>query len=155
MRIDLVTDTFLPDVNGVAMTLGRLVTGMRQRGHLVHVTCSGETNEERGQSRARSVALPGYREVRIGLPEPFKLRRRWSRKRPDGVYVATESPLGHSAIKAANSLGIPVVAGFHTNFHEYVEQYRLARLQPVAMAYLKHVHRRADVTLAPSQEDWV
>ena len=111
MRIDLVTDTFLPDVNGVAMTLGRLAEGMRARGHLLHVIRSGNSGGARCQSEARSLAVPGYREVRVGLPGPFKLRRRWIRKRPDGVYVATESPLGRSAIKAARSLGIPVVAG--------------------------------------------
>jgi UDP-2,3-diacylglucosamine pyrophosphatase LpxH/glycosyltransferase involved in cell wall biosynthesis len=152
MRIDFVTDTFPPDINGVAMTLGRLAEGVRKRRHLVHVIRSGDPCGQRGQSGARSLVLPGYKEVRVGLPGPVKLRRRWSRKRPDAVYVATESPLGSSAIKAASSLGIPVAAGFHTNFHEYVEQYQLAGLQTAAMAYLKRVHRRADVTLAPSKE---
>ena len=81
--------------------------------------------------------LPGYKEVRVGLPEPFELRARWIKKRPDAIYVATESPLGKSALKAANALGIPVATGFHTNFHQYMEQYGMGGLQPVAMAYLK------------------
>ncbi len=151
MKIDIVTDTFAPDVNGVAMTLGHLSEGLRQRGHRVHVIHTG--GECRGgETLAASIPLPGYREVRVGLPGPFKLRKRWHKKRPDAIYVATESPLGKSAVKAAKALGIPVAAGFHTNFHEYMGQYHLGALQPAAMAYLKRFHKRADCTLAPSPE---
>jgi len=149
MRIDIVTDTFAPDINGVSMTLGRLCDGLRLRGHRVHVIRSGESGSAR-ETAAASVALPGYKEVRVGLPGPFKLRKRWLKKRPDAIYVATESPLGKSAVKAAKVLGIPVATGFHTNFHEYMEQYRLAGLQPFAMAYLRRFHARADRTLVPS-----
>ncbi|MEO5713669.1 MAG: glycosyltransferase [Luteolibacter sp.] len=151
MKIDIVTDTFAPDVNGVAMTLGRLCDGMKRRGHRVHVIHTGEFAKQ-GETVSASVALPGYKEVRVGLPEPFKLRARWLKKRPDAIYVATESPLGKSALKAANALGIPVATGFHTNFHQYMEQYRLGGLQPVAMAYLKKFHQRADCTLTPSRD---
>jgi UDP-2,3-diacylglucosamine pyrophosphatase LpxH/glycosyltransferase involved in cell wall biosynthesis len=151
MRIDIVTDTFAPDVNGVAMTLGRLCDGLRRRGHLVHVIRTGEGGG-RGETIAASVPLPGYKEVRVGLPGPFKLRKRWMKRRPDAVYVATESPLGSSAIKTANALEIPVAAGFHTNFHQYMEQYRLGGLQPAAMAYLKKVHSRANLTMAPTRD---
>jgi glycosyltransferase involved in cell wall biosynthesis len=148
MKIDIVTDTFAPDINGVAMTLGRLTDGLRQRGHRVHVIRTGEG--KRGETIAASFPLPGYREVRVGLPKPFKLRKRWFKRRPDAIYVATESPLGKSAVKAAKALGIPVATGFHTNFHEYMERYSLGSLEPFAMAYLKRFHGRADCTLAPS-----
>lgn len=151
MKIDIVTDTFAPDVNGVAMTLGRLCDGLKRRGHRVHVIHTGEFAKP-GETCSASVPLPGYKEVRIGLPEPFKLRSRWMKKRPDAIYVATESPLGKSALKAANSLKIPVASGFHTNFHQYMEQYRMGGLQSVAMAYLRNFHQRADCTLTPSSE---
>jgi UDP-2,3-diacylglucosamine pyrophosphatase LpxH/glycosyltransferase involved in cell wall biosynthesis len=151
MKIDIVTDTFAPDINGVAMTLGRLCDGLRERGHKVHVIRTGEAGGPR-ETVTASFALPGYKEVRIGLPGPFRLRKRWLKRRPDVVYVATESPLGSSAIKAANTLDIPVATGFHTNFHEYMEQYLLGSLQPAAMAYLKRHHSRADVTLAPTRD---
>lgn len=149
MKIDIVTDTFPPDVNGVAMTLGRLTHGLRGRGHDVHVIHTG-LEAGPGETCAASVPLPGYREVRVGLPKPFELRTRWARRRPDAIYVATESPLGKSAIKSANALNIPVASGFHTNFHEYMGQYGLARLEPMAMAYLRNFHQRAACTLTPS-----
>ena len=68
------------------------------------------------------------------------------------VYVATESPLGRSAITAAASLGLPVIAGFHTNFDEYMAKYRLRGLQAAAVSWLRRLHNRADMTLAPSAE---
>jgi glycosyltransferase involved in cell wall biosynthesis len=151
MKIDIVTDTFLPDVNGVAMTLGRLTDGLRKLGHRVHVIHTGATARP-GESCAAAVPLPGYREVRVGLPKPFELRARWMRKRPHAIYVATESPLGKSALKAANALGIPVATGFHTNFHQYLEPYGMPGLQPVAMTYLKNFHQRAQCTLTPSPD---
>ena len=150
MKIDIVTDTFAPDVNGVAMTLGRLSDGLLKRGHRVHLIRTGVGKPD--ETIAASFPLPGYREVRVGLPGSFKLRKRWLKKRPDAIYVATESPLGRSAVKTAKSLGIPVATGFHTNFHEYMERYRLGGLQPMAMAYLKRFHGQADCTLAPSPE---
>ncbi len=151
MRIDIVTDTFVPDVNGVAMTLGRLADGLRQRGHRVHVIHTGASAKP-GETCAASVPLPGYKEVRVGLPKPFELRARWLKKRPDAIYVATESPLGKSALKAANALGIPVATGFHTNFDQYMKPYGMPGLQPLAMAYLKNFHGRADCTLTPSRD---
>ncbi len=150
MKIDIVTDTFSPDVNGVAMTLGRLTDGMRKRGHRVHVVHTGITAGS-GETCAAAVPLPGYKEVRVGLPKPFELRARWLKKRPDAIYVATESPLGKSALKAANALGIPAATGFHTNFHQYMQQYGMGGLQPVAMAYLRNFHQRAQCTLTPSR----
>ena len=151
MKIDIVTDTFAPDINGVAMTLGRLTEGLRKRGHRVHVIHTG-ASAGAGESCAASLPLPGYRDVRIGLPSPFDLRARWIKKRPDVIYVATESPLGKSALKAANALGIPVATGFHTNFDQYLEKYGLRGLQSVAMSYLKQFHQRADCTLTPSRD---
>lgn len=151
MKIDIVTDTFLPDVNGVAMTLGRLTEGLRGRGHRVHVIHTGAIAGV-SETSVAALPLPGYKEVRVGFPKPLELRSRWMRKRPDAVYVATESPLGKSALKAAKALGIPVATGFHTNFQQYMGQYGMGGLQPMVMAYLRNFHQRADCTLTPSRD---
>jgi len=97
------------------MTLGRFVDGLRERGHLVHVYHTADRPKQTGETPLPSIPLPGYKEVRMGLPGRFKLFNQWKKKRPDVVYVATETPLGYSAIQAAQTLGIPVAAGFHTN----------------------------------------
>jgi UDP-2,3-diacylglucosamine pyrophosphatase LpxH/glycosyltransferase involved in cell wall biosynthesis len=151
MNIDIVTDTFAPDINGVAMTLGRLTSGLRACGHHVHVVHTG-ANAGPDESLAASVSLPGYREVRLGLPKPIELRARWIKRRPDVIYVATESPLGKSALKAAQALGIPAASGFHTNFHEYIEPYGVPGLESLAMGYLRRFHQRARCTFTPSRD---
>ena len=92
MKIEIVTDTFVPDVNGVAMTLGRLTEGLRKRGHQVHVIHTG-ISAKAGETCVAAVPLPGYKEVRVGLPKPFELRARWLKKRPDAIYVRN-SPTG-------------------------------------------------------------
>ncbi|MGE9268824.1 MAG: glycosyltransferase, partial [Verrucomicrobiales bacterium] len=73
-------------------------------------------------------------------------------ERPDVIYVATESPLGVSAVKAARKLGIPVVMGFHTNFDQYLGRYKLGGLEATAVAYLKKLHNKAARTLVPSED---
>ncbi len=149
MNIEIVTDTFPPDVNGVAMTLGRLCTGLRAAGHRVRIFRSGPARGT-GETSSPSMPLPGYREVRIGFPKPIALKSRWERRRPDVVYIATQSPLGMSALGVAKSMAIPVATGFHTNFQDYAEKYRLGPLHAVAATYLRGFHNRADLTLVPS-----
>lgn len=152
MRIDIVTDTFLPDINGVAMTLGRIVKGLRDRGHELHLIHTAGSGQDQDETSLRGLALPGYQEVRIGLPKPFRFKKQWKERRPDVVYVATESPMGASAVKSCKKLNIPVVMGFHTNFDQYLSRYHLGGIQPMAVSYLKNIHAKADRTLVPTVE---
>jgi glycosyltransferase involved in cell wall biosynthesis len=66
------------------------------------------------------------------------------------VYVATEGPLGWSAVRAARRLEIPVFSGFHTNFHSYSKHYRASWLQPLILRYLCEFHNRTRGTLVPN-----
>ena len=151
MRIEIVTDTFPPDVNGVAMTLGKLTENLKLAGHYVHIIHTGDS-VKLGETRFRSMSLPGYKAVRVGLPSPLQLSKRWKQKRPDVIYVATESPLGVSAIKAARKLNIPVASGFHTNFHQYLKDYRLSRIERPVLSLLRKIHNKCDCTIVPSQD---
>jgi len=130
MRLSIVTDTFPPDVNGVANTLRRLQDNLRQRGHEVETIVPGDLLDAAldqgsiapGDSSARlrlaALPLPGYRGLRMGLPARGTLARHWGARHPDVVYVATESLLGSSAIDAAGDAGACVVSGYHTNFDQ-------------------------------------
>jgi len=149
MRIDIVTDTFTPDINGVAMTLARLVDELKSFGHYLTIYHTGKPNSEREKSM-KSFEFPHYPEVKIGLPATPYWINRWRRKRPDVIYVATESPMGISALKVARNLQIPVAAGFHTNFHQYIQKYHLYKAEPVAIQYLRKAHEKADITIVPS-----
>jgi Glycosyltransferase Family 4 len=98
----------------------------------------------------RAMAVPGVAGLRVGWPAGAVLRERWTTDRPDVVYVATEGPLGWSAVRTAHCVGIPVFSGFHTNFHRYARHYRAKGLQPAILWYLRRFHRRACGTLASS-----
>lgn len=151
--IALVTETFPPELNGVAMTLGHLVKGLRGRGHSVTVVRprqNGEAREIPGELLLAGMPIPRYPGLRFGLPAGRLLLRRWQQERPDLVHVATEGPLGWSAVSAARRLGIPVTSGFHTHFDSYSAHYGLGWLRPALGSYLRMLHRRTHRTLVPT-----
>jgi len=152
----LVTETWRPEVNGVAMTLGRLVDGLRARHHQVEVVRPRQDGDAGGDLHGAhllraSLPIPRYTGLRLGLPSSHVLRARWRTKRPDLVHVATEGPLGLSALRAAHSLGIPVSSGFHTNFHDYSGHYGIGVLRSTVEGYLRWFHNRTRCTLVPTE----
>ncbi|WP_371325145.1 glycosyltransferase family 1 protein [Dechloromonas sp. ZY10] len=153
MRLALVSETCAPEVNGVALTLGHLLYGLRQRGHWVELVRPRQLRGDRGGHGEFTVAglpLPGYAGLRFGLPAGRILLQRWREQRPDLVHVVTEGPLGWSAVSAARRLGIPVTSGYHTNFARYSLHYRLGWLRPAVASYLRGFHRRTQATLVPT-----
>ncbi|MFH1498421.1 MAG: glycosyltransferase family 1 protein [Verrucomicrobiota bacterium] len=160
MRIALVTETYPPEVNGVAMTLSRLVGGLRARGHEVEVVRPRQRQELDGAADAEAsgdflvpgVPIPRYPSLRMGLPVTGRIRRRWIAWKPDLVHVATEGPLGLAVLHAARRLGLPVTSSFHTNFHSYGGHYGLTWFQDAALGYLRWFHNRTRLTLVPTAQ---
>lgn len=153
MSIAVVTETHPPEVNGVAMTVGRLIEGLRGRGHRVSVVRPRQSRADRGGEGdllLGGLPLPGYAGLRFGLPAGGALARAWLAGRPDVVHVVTEGPLGWSAVGAARRLNLPVTSGFHTNFDRYSVHYGLGWLRPAVAAYLRSLHRRTRATLVPT-----
>jgi glycosyltransferase involved in cell wall biosynthesis len=108
--------------------------------------------DERGSpERVLGLPLPFYREVRLGLTTPGRVRRLLGAFRPDLVHVATEGPLGLAALRAAACLGIPLVSSFHTHYDQFVGHYGMPWLGPAARAYLRWFHNCAALTLVPSE----
>ncbi|MFA7278479.1 MAG: glycosyltransferase family 1 protein [Sterolibacterium sp.] len=156
-KIALVTETYPPEVNGVAMTLHRLVEGVLQRGHSVQLVRPRQypgdmavVHPGYSEILVPGLPIPGYDQMRFGLPARRSLRQAWSGQRPDIVHVATEGPLGWSAVTAARELGLPISSGFHTNFDAYSRHYRLGWLKGPIGRYLRYLHNRTDVTLVPT-----
>ncbi|MEY4924857.1 MAG: GDP-mannose-dependent alpha-mannosyltransferase [Verrucomicrobiota bacterium] len=142
------------------MTLGRLVDGLAQRGHRLTIIRPRQRHESPRfsvtqrvacrQVRLPGIPIPGYPQLRLGLPASRRLRQLWSLSRPDLVHVATEGPLGASAITTAHEFGIPVTSSFHTNFDQYTRDYRIGWLKPVVAAWLRHLHNRTRRTFVPT-----
>ncbi len=156
MRIALVTETYPPEVNGVAMTLSRLVGGLRAAGHEVEVVRPRQAHEKVGEATKDFVvpgmAIPFYDSLRIGLPVALRLERRWRVSRPDVVHVATEGPLGLASLEAAARLALPATSSFHTNFHAYGGAYGASLLRDFTLVYLRWFHNRTRCTLAPTRQ---
>lgn len=157
MRYAIVTETYPPEVNGVALTVQGLEMGLRQAGHEVDLVrprqhADGDAEQRDGTLLVPGAALPRYPGLRFGLPAPVRLGRQWQARRPDAVYIATEGPLGWSALRCARRLGIPVATGFHTRFDEYLPDYGVAWLQAAALRWMRRFHNQADATLVPTRE---
>src|SRR5262245_37611726 len=115
----MVTETYPPEVNGVARTVEIFAEGLRRRGHAMRIVRPRQSAADRpgpGELLCPGFSVPRYPQLRFGAPYGGALARAWSAERPDVVHVATEGPLGWTAISAAQRLGIPTATDFHTNF---------------------------------------
>ncbi|HKM99846.1 MAG TPA: glycosyltransferase family 1 protein [Candidatus Binataceae bacterium] len=161
-HICVVTETYPPEINGVALTLAQLVKGLLARGHTVSVVHPEQRNRPTSHGSesgfyseailVRGLPLPGYHGLQFGMPAKRLLRRSWRQHPPAAIYVATEGPLGWSAMRAARSLGIPTVSGFHTNFHHYCKHYGVGWLQDLALRYLRWFHNQTECTLVANED---
>ena len=154
MRIAVFTDTFAPQVNGVARTLGRLVEAVRGRGgEATVITVRGDAVDASERAVVRWPAIPfwAYPELRIASPRVREARRVLSQLKPDLVHAATPFGIGLAARAAARAEGIPLVSSFHTDFAAYLRYYRLQALSGVAWPYLRWFHNGGRRTFVPTR----
>jgi len=159
MRIAYVTETWPPELNGVSLTAARTVAFLQARGHDVMLVRPRQRAIDAGKAplmdetlRVPGVPIPLYPDLRMGLPARRRLLRTWQAYRPDLVHVATEGPLGWSAIRAARQLGVPVTSDFRTRFDEYGRHYAWEGAVTLVRAYLRAFHNRTDRTFVPTRE---
>jgi glycosyltransferase involved in cell wall biosynthesis len=156
-KLALVTETWPPEINGVAMTLSRLADGLAERDWRVtlvrprQAADSSVADTHQDHLLVPGLPIPGYSGLRFGLPVHDMLRRRWNASRPDVVHIATEGPLGWAAMRAARGLAIPVTSSFHTNFQRYCRHYRLGWLRGAITRHLRGFHNRSALTMAPCE----
>jgi glycosyltransferase involved in cell wall biosynthesis len=152
MRISLVTDTFLPEINGVTTVLATMRRGLRERGHAVQVIAPRYRGETEGDDVVRrpSVRLPGYAQSRLALPiggvgaaiDDFA---------PDVVHVVTEAVLGGMGRRHALRRGLPLVTSFHTDFPRYAARYAGAWAVEPVRRYLRWFHGPSAYIQTPSE----
>jgi glycosyltransferase involved in cell wall biosynthesis len=159
VKLAIVTETFPPEVNGVAMTFGVIARELAERGHDVTVYRPRRDDPPTADATPAyrvvnlpGMPIPGYPLLRLGLPAGRTLKRLWRAEPPDLVHVVTEGPLGATAVTAARALGLPVSSSFHTNFHKYTSSYGFGAFHHLTLSWLRHVHNRTRRTFVPTPE---
>lgn len=158
LRIAIITETYPPEINGVAMTISRMIRGLQERGHQIQLVRLRQGSHDQPATGTHleevlhhGIAIPRYDGLRMGLPAKQALVRLWSRHRPDIVHLVTEGPLGWSALSAAAKLKIPCSSDFHTNFHAYSAHYGIGWLRKPITAYLQKFHNKTHTTFVPTE----
>lgn len=157
LRIAVVTETYPPEVNGVALTIACFIQGLVARQHDVQLIrprqkAGADAGGDASLSEVlmRGLPIPRYPDLRMGMPAKNALIRMWTRQRPDLVHIVTEGPLGWSALQAAKRLKLPVTSDFRTNFHAYSRHYGMGWLSKPIFLYLRKFHNRTDCTMVPT-----
>ncbi len=158
LRIAYVTETYPPEVNGVAMSTARIVEGLHAVGHdiLLIRPRQGECDFAAHKTGLRealtaSMPIPGYAGLQMGLATTRSVRRLLADYAPDVVHVTTEGLLGWAAVAAARQLALPVSSDFRTNFHAYSRHYGMGWLQRPILATLRAFHNRTQCTMVPTE----
>lgn len=158
LRLAVVSETYPPEINGVALSLSRFVEGLRKRHHDIQLIRPRQLPAEQpacGNGFAEvltgGVPIPRYPNLKMGLPAKRALIRQWTLHRPDIVHIVTEGPLGWSALQAALKLKIPVCSDFRTNFHTYSLHYGIGWLKRPIVDYLRKFHNHTLLTMVPTE----
>ena len=153
MRIAVVAESFLPQVNGVANSVRHLVDHLVRRGHKALVIAPGPGATWHGDTpvvRARSLPLPMYPEFPLGLPDAG-IRKAVTEFGPDVMHLAAPLVLGMSGLRAAEKCGVPTVAVYQTDVVGFAQQYGFVGVDRALWAWMRRMHARAGRTLAPSR----
>jgi glycosyltransferase involved in cell wall biosynthesis len=157
MNLLLVSETYPPEINGVARTLHQIMRGLTELGHRVWLVKPAQ----RGRAPAgtdgavethevRGLPLPGYPGLQFGLPAGRLIRGLLDSRQIEAAYIATEGPLGQSALRACRRHRVPALSGMHTNFHQYSAHYGAGLLAPLMLGYLRRFHNGTAGTLVPT-----
>jgi len=163
LQVAVVTETYPPEINGVARAIKLMVDGLLSRGHSVNLVRPRQKTDDFDSAmpalpeRMRlmltgGIPIPRYANLQLGLAWPGTLKKAWQEQPPDLVHVVTEGPLGWAAVIAARRLGLPLSSDFHTNFHSYTRHYGIGFMNGVFAAALRLLHNRCDCTMVPTGE---
>lgn len=154
MRVAVVTESFLPHVNGVTNSVVRVLGHLRREGHAALVLAPGTPPSECEGARVTalpSMPMPGYPQVRVPVATARQIARELQAFAPDVVHLASPFAVGGPAVRAAARLGVPVVAVYQTDVAGFATRYGLGATGEVVWRRIRSVHNRAALTLAPSR----
>ncbi|QFT90287.1 GDP-mannose-dependent alpha-mannosyltransferase [Bacillus sp. THAF10] len=153
MKIAIFTDTFTPEVNGVAKTLKRFTTYLDSKGIEYRVFAPESPSKDLFSSQVhRFASLPFflYPECRLAIPNMLSVKTELLKFQPDLIHVATPFNIGLCGLHYAKKLNIPVVGSYHTDFDKYLDYYDLPFLTKVLWSYMRWFHRPLRKIFVPS-----
>ena len=157
LKIAIVTETWPPEINGVALSILQLTKGLQKRGHKILLVRPRQNVRDYNftpdqECLVKSQSIPKYTQLQFGWPQIFKIAEAFDQFKPDIVHIVTEGPLGLAALNQAKLRHIPVSSGFHSAFHDFSRYFDLAFLVKPLRQYLKWFHNQTDLTCVPSQD---
>lgn len=154
MRLAIFTDTYLPQVNGVARTVARISSYLRNQDVpclIIAPNCGPLLQSSDNLYNFPALDLPLYPECKIALPYYPKIRKILDEFKPDLLHLVTEFSMGLCGLKYASDQNLPVVASYTTNFSRYMAYYKLGFLENITWCYLRWFHNQCHLNYCPSQ----
>lgn len=155
LKIAIVTETWAPEINGVANSLLNLCKGVQGKGHQILLirpkpqkSCEQFTPNKECWVKAQ--AIPHYPSLQFGWPQISKISKAIDDFEPDIVHIVTEGPLGLASLFVAKSKNIPISSGYHSAFQEFSRYFEFPFLVKPITHYLKWFHNRTQITCVPS-----
>ena len=149
------SDTYLPQVNGVTTVVRRIVALLRAQGHEAAIVAPRypgfATPVGERELRIPSLPFPPYPDVRLSMPQFRRVAQFFDEFQPDVIHVHTEGALGLVGRRYARDRKLPLVTSFHTNFPQYSQHYGVGFLAPAVWRWLMRFHRPAALTLTPGE----
>ncbi len=153
LRLALFTDTYAPQMNGVARTLERLADAVRERGGAIQthtVADPAELTREEGVVRYPARPFNAYPELQLAWPALRNVLKELNDFKPTLIHSATEFGVGIAGRRAAGSLRVPFVSSYHTNFSEYAQHYKMGVLAKPGWQYMRWFHNGGLRTYVPT-----
>jgi glycosyltransferase involved in cell wall biosynthesis len=155
MKIAIFTDTFHPEINGLARTLKQLTNYLDEQNISYKVFAPDSQTNEYVSNQIRhfkSYSFFLYPDCRLAFPNLFKIKSELQDFNPDLIHVATPFNLGLCGVYLAKKLSIPLIGSYHTNFDYYLQFYNLKFLSRFLWKYLNWFHKPCKKILVPSHE---
>jgi glycosyltransferase involved in cell wall biosynthesis len=153
LRLALFSDTYPPQINGVAPTLARLVKAVEARGGAVKVVTVSDPDATRDPQVDRWPSIPfwAYPQLQMAAPRrdlALDVIEKW---KPTLIHSTTEFGIGIGGLIGAREKRVPFVTSYHTHFTAYLRHYNLSVLDAIGWPYLRWFHNAGRITWAPSE----
>ena len=157
LSIALFSDSALPVLNGVSVSIDQLSRELRERGHSVHLFTSsypGHVDEDPNVHRFRSIRTPWTTDYPLAVPPFYSKLREFRRQRFDLIHTHTPFTVGFVGLRWAESHEIPIVATYHTHYDKYAYYFSLAPKRYLRYKIAKHLnfyYSRVGHVMTPSR----